>query len=67
MCRNAHIGSKDITFSPKLPSGNKNVPFESNPLPCPAYLHLSISAILVNLTAPNKQFFNLRSRLACQA
>ena len=31
----------------------------SNPMPYPLYLHLSISAFLVKLTAPNKQFSNV--------
>ena len=45
---------KIITFLPNPPPGNEKRPLESNPIPYPQYLYLSISAFLVNLTAPNK-------------
>ena len=35
--------------------------FPSNPMPYPKYLYLSRSAFLVNLTAPNKQFYKVKS------
>ena len=47
---------KIITFLPNPPLGCEKVPLESNPIPYPEYLYLSMSAFLVNLTAPNKQF-----------
>ena len=48
---------------PKLPLGNKKLPFASNPIPYPEYFYLLISAFLVNLTAPNKQFSKAKSKL----
>ena len=49
---------KMITFLPiSLPTG-KDV-FLSNPIPYPEYSYLLISAFLVNLTGPNKQFSNV--------
>ena len=54
---------KTIAFCPKLPSGNKKVPFESNPIPYAVYLYLSMSLFLVSLTAPNKQFSKAVSKL----
>ena len=54
---------KIITISPKLPLGNEKVPPESNPIPYPLYLYLSMSLFLVILTAPNKQFFNVGLKL----
>ena len=36
--------------------GNEKLPYLSNPIPYPEYPYLSMSKILVNLTAPNKQF-----------
>ena len=49
---------KIITFLPV------SLPIEkddclSNPIPYPKYPYLSISAFLVNLTDPNKQFSNV--------
>ena len=47
---------KIITFLPYPPRGCEKDPFESNPIPYPEYLYLSMSAFFVNLTAPNRQF-----------
>ena len=47
---------KLITFFPYPPLGCENFPFESNPLPYPEYLYLSISPFFLNLTAPNRPF-----------
>ena len=44
---------KIVTLQPNPPLGNENVPFQSNPIPYPEYLYLSLSAFLANLTAPN--------------
>ena len=46
---------KIMTFLPYFPHGCAKLPLESNPIPYPEYLYLSISAFFVNLTAPNKQ------------
>ena len=46
---------KIIPFLPS-PLPTQNSPCLSNPIPYPLYLYLSISAFLVKLTAPNKQF-----------
>ena len=43
-------------MKPNPPLGNEKVPLLSNPVPYPEYLHLTISALLVNSTSPNKQF-----------
>ena len=57
---------KIITFWPnpvpknqKFP-GNQKFPCLSNPLPYREYPNLSMSAFLVKLTAPNKQFSSVR-------
>ena len=51
-----------ITFLPKpLPSDNEILPRASNPVLHPEYLHLLKSAFLVKLTAPNKEFLNVKS------
>ena len=47
--------TKIITFSPKSLSNEKDVSL-SKPIPYPEYPYLSISAFLVSLTDPNKQF-----------
>ena len=44
-----------IPFLPNLLPENENLPFLSNPIPYPEYFYLSISAILIRPTAPNKQ------------
>ena len=46
-------------FLPIPPDGCEKDPFLSNPIPYPKYPYLSISAFLVNLTDPNKQFSNV--------
>ena len=48
--------AKIITLLSYPPLGCEKVPLESNPIPYPEYLYLSISAFFVNLTAPNRQF-----------
>ena len=47
---------KIITFLPYPPFGCIKPPLESNPIPYPEYLYLSISVFFVHLTAPNRQF-----------
>ena len=47
---------KIITFLPNPVPGNEKLPCLSNPIPYPEYPYLSMSAFLVKLTAPNKQF-----------
>ena len=47
---------KITTFLPYPPLGCEKPPLESNPIPYPECLYLSISAFFVNLTAPNRQF-----------
>ena len=54
---------KIIALLPRLPVGCEKTPFPSNPVQYPKYLHLSTSAFLVNLTAPNKQFSKEKSAL----
>ena len=51
------------TFWPYLPPGNEKLPLLSNPIPQPEYTYLSVSAVLVKVTAPNKQFFNVGSSI----
>ena len=46
---------KIITFLPYPPLGCVKLPLESDPIPYPEYLYLSISTFFVNLTAPNRQ------------
>ena len=45
-----------ITFLPNPVPGNEKLLFLSNPIPYPEYPYFSMSALLVNLAAPNKQF-----------
>ena len=53
-----------ITFLPNLqPSGNEKFPHALNLIPYPEKKHLSGSTILMNLTAPNKEFPNVKSAL----
>ena len=47
------------TFWPNPSSGNEKLPLLSNPIP--EYPYLSMSAFLVKLTPPNKQFLNVGS------
>ena len=42
------------TFWSNPPFGNEKLDLLSNPIPKPEYPYLSISAFLVNVTAPNK-------------
>ena len=51
------------TFWTNPPPGNVKFDFLSNPIPQPEYPYLSISAFLVKVTAPNKQFFSVGSLL----
>ena len=51
--------SNIMTFLPNPVPENENVSFLSNPISYPEYLYLSISAFLVKVTAPNKQFSNV--------
>ena len=46
---------KIITFLPYPPLGCIKLPLESNPIPYPEFLYLSISAVFVNLRAPKRQ------------
>ena len=50
---------KIITFLPNPVPENEKLPCLSNPIPYPEYLYLSISAFLVKVTPPNKQFSNV--------
>ena len=45
------------TFSPNPPPGNEKLDLLSNPIP--EYPYLSISAVFVIVTAPNKQYFSI--------
>ena len=47
---------KITTFWPNPQLGCEKVLLESNPIPYPEYLYLSISVFFVNLTATNRQF-----------
>ena len=47
---------KIIMFRSNPVPGNEKFPCLSNPIPYPEYPFLSMSAFLVKLTAPNKQF-----------
>ena len=42
-------------------AGNERLPFLLIPVPYPEYLYLSISAFLIKVTAPNKQFSSVGS------
>ena len=55
---NSWTTPKIITFPPFPPLGWEKSSCLSNPVSYPEYLYLSISAVLVKLTAPNKQFSN---------
>ena len=55
--------SKIITSLPYPPLGCVKLPLESNPIPYPEYLYLSISAFFVNLTAPNGKFSKVTPQL----
>ena len=59
---NSYLTPKVITFLP-TPLPNETLPRLSNPIPYPEYLHLSISAFLVKVTALNKQFSSVESLL----
>ena len=48
-----------ITFLPHPSLGCAKIPLESNPIPYPEYLYLSMSAFFVNLTVPNRQFWKV--------
>ena len=47
---------KIITFLPNSIPGDEKLPCLSNPISNPKHLYLWISAFLVKLIAPNKQF-----------
>ena len=51
------------TFWPNSRPGNEKLDLLSNPIPYSEYPCLSLSAFLVNVTAPNKQFFSVGSLL----
>ena len=48
---------------PNPSPGNEKFHVLSNPIPWPEYPYLWISAFLVNLTAPNKDFLTVESSL----
>ena len=50
---------KIITFLPNPVPGNEKRPCLSNPISYPEYPYLPMSAFLVKLTAPNKQFLSV--------
>ena len=54
---------KIIAFLPNPPLGCEKAPFPSNQTPYPKYFYLLISAFIVNLTSPNKQFSRVISLL----
>ena len=56
MYRTTHISPKNNNISTKSALGCEKVPLESNPIPYPEYLYLSISSFFVYSTAPNRQF-----------
>ena len=58
---------KIITLLPSPPLGCEKVPLKSNPVPYPEYLHLSISAFFVNLTAPNRHFSKIKPPLITES
>ena len=45
------------TFWPYPPPGNEKLSLLSNPIPYPEYPYLLMSAFVVKVTAPNKQYF----------
>ena len=47
---------KIITLVPFPLLGCEKLPLESNPIPYPEYLYLSMSGFFVNLIAPGRQF-----------
>ena len=53
---------KSIIFWADLPLGNK-FPGESNLIPYPEYLYLSLLVFFVDLNAPSKQFSKAKSKL----
>ena len=52
---------KTMAFLPR-PFEYKKLPFESKSMPYLLYLYLSMSLLLVTLTAPNKQFCRVGSK-----
>ena len=61
-CHEEFISAPKINrFWPNPPPGNEKLDLLSNPIPEPEYPYLSISAFLVKVTAPNKQFFSVGS------
>ena len=48
-----------MAFLSMLQSGTENFECRSNPIPKPLYTSLSGSAVLANLTHPNKQYFEV--------
>ena len=60
ICAEKLISTPKINiFWPYPLSGNEKRPLLSNPIPYPEHPHLSMSAFLVKVTPPNKQFFNV--------
>ena len=56
---------KTNPFCPNPPPVNEKLDLLSNPMPQPEYLYFSMSAFLVKVNAPNKQFFIVGS-LSCE-
>ena len=64
MCAEELISAPKLnTFWPNPPPGNEKLDLLLNAISKPEYPYLSISAFLVKVTAPNKQFFNAGSLL----
>ena len=66
MCEEELISTPKInSFWPNpIPgNGNEKLDLLSNPIPQPEYPYLLISVFLVNVIAPNKQFFSAGSLL----
>ena len=62
MCAEKLISTPKINiFLLYPPPRNEKLPLLSNPIPQPEHPYLSMSAFLVKVTAPNKQFFNVGS------
>ena len=52
-----------MAFLSMLQSGTENFECRSNPIPKQLYTYLSGSAVLANLTHPNKQYSKVKSKL----
>ena len=60
ICIEELISTTKIIQFLRNPLPTENFHFLLNPIPYPKYKYLSISAFLVKITPPNKQFSNVR-------